>query len=130
LVQRSSDLLAIEAAEDHLKTISEPLSTAKADYSVSEGAAQARYIRGILIDMGFDPEGWTPIHEDNNACIEWGNNVIGGRERAKLIDIRKHIGNDGNQLAVVADVFTNSLQPAQFAACMSCIHRRRRKWGS
>ena len=120
------------------KTIS--LSTAEAEYySASEGAVQALYIRGLLINMGFDPDGWTPIHEDNNACIEWGNNVIGGRERAKHIDIRKHFAHEviqnghirlvrvdtANQLA---DVFTKSLQPAQFAACMSDILRR--KWGS
>jgi hypothetical protein len=120
------------------KTIS--LFTAEAEYySASEGAVQALYIRGLLINMGFDPEGWTPIHEDNNACIEWGNNVIGGRERAKHIDIRKHFAHEviqnghirlvrvdtANQLA---DVFTKSLQPAQFAACMSGILRR--KWGS
>ncbi len=41
--------------------------------------------------MGFAPKTWTPIYEDNNACIEWGNNnIIGGRERAKHIDMRKH----------------------------------------
>jgi hypothetical protein len=44
--------------------------------------------------MGFDPEGWTPIHEDNNACIEWGKNVIGGRERAKHINTRKHFTHE------------------------------------
>jgi hypothetical protein len=32
--------------------------------------------------MGF-PEGLdTPVYEDNTTCIEWGNHVIGGRERA------------------------------------------------
>ena len=36
----------------------------------------------------------TPIYEDNTACIEWGNNVIGGRERAKHIDIRKHFAHE------------------------------------
>ena len=28
------------------------------------------------------------MYEDNTACIEWGNNVIGCRESAKHIDIR------------------------------------------
>ena len=31
---------------------------------------------------------------DNTLCIEWGNNVIGGRERAKHIDIRKHFAHE------------------------------------
>ncbi len=34
------------------------------------------------------------MYEDNTACIEWGNNVIGGRERAKQIDIRKHLAHE------------------------------------
>ncbi len=38
--------------------------------------------RNLLANMGF-PEGLdTPVYEDNTACIEWGNHVIGGRERA------------------------------------------------
>jgi hypothetical protein len=97
--------------------------------------------------MGFNPEGWTPIHQDNKACIEWGasdrGSVVGGRERAKHIDIRKHFAHEATQNGRIglvragwtvdtakqlADVFTKSLQPAQFAACMSGILRRR--WGS
>jgi hypothetical protein len=33
------------------------------------------------------------MYEDNTACIEWRNSVIGGREHAKLIDIRKHFAH-------------------------------------
>jgi hypothetical protein len=42
------------------------------------------------MSMDFDPEGrqWTPLYEDNNTCIEWGNNVMRGRERANHIDIQ------------------------------------------
>jgi hypothetical protein len=36
----------------------------------------------------------TPVYEDNIACIEWGNNVISGRELAKHIDIRKHFAHE------------------------------------
>jgi hypothetical protein len=32
--------------------------------------------------------------KDNAACIKWGNNVISGRERAKHIDIRKHLAHE------------------------------------
>ncbi len=32
------------------------------------------------------------MYADNTACIEWGNNVIGGRERAKHLDIQKYFG--------------------------------------
>ncbi len=40
--------------------------------------------------MDLPQEDDTPAYEDNTACIEWGNHIIGGRERAKYIDIRKH----------------------------------------
>jgi hypothetical protein len=43
----------------------------------------------------------TPLFEDNSACIEWGNNFIGGRERAKHIDIRKHYAHYAIQLGHV-----------------------------
>ena len=29
-----------------------------------------------------------------NACIDWDNNDIGERERAKHIDIRKHLAHE------------------------------------
>ena len=52
------------------------------------------YLRYFLRGMGFAPKSWTPVYEDNNACIEWSNNIIGGRERAKHIDIRKHFAHE------------------------------------
>ena len=56
-------------------------------YSASLGAVEVIYLRQLLLDMGFGPTSPTPVYEDNTACIEWTNNVIGGRERAKHIDI-------------------------------------------
>ena len=52
------------------------------------------YLRDLLRRLGFGQRKPTPIYEDNTACIEWGNNVIGGRERAKHIDIRKHFAHE------------------------------------
>ena len=71
------------------------LSTAEAEYyseSASEMAIEVLYLRNLLANMGFVQAPDTPVtvYEDNAACIEWGNLVIGGRERAKHIDIRKH----------------------------------------
>ncbi len=40
--------------------------------------------------MDLPQEDDTPVYEDNTACVELGNHIIGGRERAKYIDIRKH----------------------------------------
>ena len=67
------------------------------------------------------------VYEDYTACIEWGNHVIGGRERAEHIDIRKHFAHEtmqnrkmrlvkvdtSNQLA---DIFSKTLQLPQFIA--------------
>ena len=86
------------------------------------------YIRNLLENMGFEQAPDTTVYQDNAACIEWGNHVIGGRERAKYIDIRKHFEHEtiqnqkmrlinlkvdtstGSQLA---DIFTKPLQLQQ-----------------
>ena len=47
--------------------------------------------------MGFKPDDDTQVFEDNTTCIEWGNHIIGGRERAKHIDIRKHFAHEDIQ---------------------------------
>ncbi len=44
--------------------------------------------------MGLPQEDDTPVYEDDTACIEWGNHIIGGRERAKHIDILKHFAHE------------------------------------
>ncbi len=60
--------------------------------SASDVTKEIIYIRSLLRSMGFAQGGLAvpaPVFEDNPACIEWGNNIIGGRECAKHIDIRK-----------------------------------------
>ena len=75
------------------KTIA--LSTAEAEYySASEMAVEIIYIRNLIRNMGLPQDDDTPVYEDNTACIEWGNHIIGGRERAKHIDIRKHFAHE------------------------------------
>ena len=85
------------------------------------------YLRALLRRLGFGQRKLTPIYEDNAACIEWGNNVIGGRERAKHIDIRKHfayevIQNGEMRLIKVAtkhqlaDILTKGLYLPQVTA--------------
>ena len=70
------------------------LSTAEAEYySASMAGCEVLYLRALLHRLGFAQKKPTPVYEDNTACIEWGNNVIGGRERAKHIDIRKHFAH-------------------------------------
>ena len=90
-------------------------------------------IRRFLLDgLGFAQARPTPIHEDNSACIEWGNNVIGGRERAKHIDIRKHFAHEVIQNGVMrlikdptsaqlADILTKGLHFPQVQICVEGI---------
>ena len=71
------------------------LSTAEAEYySASEIAVEIIYLCNLIRNVGLPQEDDTPVYEDNTACIEWGNHVIGGRERAKHIDIRKHFAHE------------------------------------
>ena len=70
-------------------------------YSASLGAVEVIYLRQLLRYMGFGPTSTTPVYEENTACIEWTNNVIGGRERAKHIDTRKHFAHEAAQAAQI-----------------------------
>ena len=59
------------------------LSTAEAEYySALAAGCKVLYLWALLRRLGFGQKKSTPIYEENTACIEWGNNVIGGRERA------------------------------------------------
>ena len=92
--------------------------------SVSDVTREIIYIRSLLRSMGFAQDSPTPVFEDNTACIEWGNNIIGGRERAKHIDIRKHFAHEairnGHMLlkkvatsSQLADIMTKGVKLAQ-----------------
>jgi hypothetical protein len=109
------------------------LSTAEAEYyAASTAATEVLYLRNLIDRMGFAQRGPTPVYEDNTACIEWGNNVIGGRERAKHIDIRKHFAHEviqnGHMTLVrvpttsqMADILTKPLHLQQWQACVGGI---------
>ena len=107
------------------------LSTAEAEYYsalLRLGAVKVNALRSSTCVNCYeiwasDPHLRRPVYEDNTACIEWTNNVIGGRERAKHIGIRKHSAHEAAQLGhlrlkrvsttdQLADLFTKSLQPA------------------
>jgi hypothetical protein len=110
------------------KTIS--FSTGEAEYyAASEMAIEVIYLRNLLENMGFPQVPDTLVYEDNTACIEWGNHVIGERERAKHIDLRKQFAHETIQNCMMclikintskqlADIFTKSLAYAQFIGCV------------
>ena len=98
--------------------------------SVSDVTKEIIYLRSLLDKMGFAQTGPTPVFEDNTACIEWGNNIIGGRERAKHIDIRKHFAHEairnGHMTMVkvsttsqLADIMTKGVKADQWEMCVS-----------
>jgi hypothetical protein len=96
-------------------------------YSVSEMAIEMIYLRNLLANMGLPQEDYTEVFEDKTACIEWSNHVLGGRERAKHIqvDIRKHFAHEAVQNGHIwlyqistehqmADLLTKPLQLGPF----------------
>ena len=109
------------------------LSTAEAEYySASTAATEVLYLRNLLERMGFAQTQPTSVYEDNTACIEWGNNDIGGRECAKHIDIRKHFAHEVIQnghmklirvstTSQLADILTKPLHFPQWQACVAGI---------
>ena len=116
VVQQVADHVAIQVAEDHGSVCG------RGGVLLSIGGRSGCPVspRNLLERMGFAQECPTSVFEDNTACIEWGNNVICGRERAKHIDIRKHFAHEviqnGKMLLIrvltasqLADVFTKAL---------------------
>ncbi len=72
------------------------------------------------------------MFEDNTACIEWGNNINGGRERAKHIDIRKRFDHEviqNGEMRLVrvptssqlADILTKGLHYPLWQVCVEGI---------
>ena len=111
------------------------LSMAEAEYY--SASVETIYLRGLLSNMRLPEEGDTPVYEDNTACIEWANHVMGGRERAKHIDIRKHFAHEAvqnghmrlhkiateDQLADISR--SRSTGVCSSGACSSCLDRTR-----
>jgi hypothetical protein len=116
------------------KTVS--LSTAEAEYyATSEMGIKVLYLRNLLQtrvqSMGFPQEPDTPVHEDKTARIEWGNHIVGGRERAEQhIDTRRHFAHEviqhremhllikADASKEIADMFTKPLPHPRYKACI------------
>ncbi len=124
--------MALEAAENCLSILGGLGGTEAEYYSSSEMAIETIYLRNLLGNMGLPQGDTTAVFEDKTACIEWANRVIGGRERAKHIDIRKHFAHEAVQNGhmrlyripteyQLADLLTKSLQRSQFERNLSCL---------
>ncbi len=92
-------------------------------------AVEVIYLRKVLGNMRLGEIDHTHVYEDNTACIKWSNHVMGGRARAKNIDIRKRFAREavrnGHMCLYkipteyqLADLLTKSLQGGQFERCL------------
>jgi hypothetical protein len=90
------------------------------------------YFRALLERLGIAQKAPTPVYEDNTACIEWGNNVIGRRDQAKHFDICKHFAHEviwNGEMKLIkvlttsqlADILTKGLHLPQFLTCVNCV---------
>ena len=121
--------MALEAAEDHsaIHGQSGVLIGVYGDYG------------GTLLSQpprahGFCATSATPVYEDNTARNEWGNSVIGGRERAKHIDIQKHFAHEviqNGHMKLIRVSTTSQLADIDPAAALPAVPGvRRRDLGS
>ena len=60
------------------------------------------YVRKFLQNLGFPQEAPTEIGEDNRTCIAWSEGSVGGSDRAKHIDLRRHFVHDAVQDKVLS----------------------------
>jgi hypothetical protein len=95
-------------------------------------AAEVKYLRTLLDRVGFTQQAPTNVYEDNNTCIEWGNNIIGCLKRAKHIDKRKHFAHKAIQVghllfvrvltaSQLANNLTKGLHAPQWQECLKGI---------
>jgi hypothetical protein len=102
------------------------LSSAEAEFMAASSLVQeVIYIRKLLTNLGFPQRNATEIGEDNRTCIAWSEGSVGGRVRAKHIDLRQHFVHNAVQDKVlslrsiksednVADLLTKPLAEPAF----------------
>jgi hypothetical protein len=85
------------------------------------------YIRRFLDNLGFPQTHPTSVCEDDRTCVAWSGGSVGGRDRAKQIDLREcfvHNAVDQGVLKLrsiassdnVADLLTKALGANMFPA--------------
>lgn len=110
------------------------LSTAEAEYiQLCIAIREAIFIRQMLSELGFPPDGPTRIGEDNTACISIATNEITSH-RTKHIDIRYHFVRAAVRDGLIglhyvptkemaADIFTKPLRNPQFTRLAQMVMR-------
>jgi hypothetical protein len=94
-----------------------------------QAGGELLYLRKLLERKGFIQTTPASVFEDSTVCIEWGSNVIGGREH---IYIRKRLAQEAIQngemrlvrvptASQLADILTKRLHNQRWQACMQGI---------
>jgi hypothetical protein len=119
-IQQITDSLEVEIGEDN-SAINSRSRILLGIHSCYGGSVHSQPPQ----EYGYAEQKPTPVYEDNTACIEWGNNVIGGRERAK--HAHEVIQNGHMKLVRVsttsqlADILTKPVHYPQYLACVAGI---------
>ena len=85
------------------------LSSAEAEFIAASFMVQeVIFLRKFLANLGFKQTNPTPIYADNETCIHSSEGSVGGSDRAKHIDLRRHFVQDACQQGVLQLVKTDS----------------------
>ena len=75
---------------------------AEAEFIAASSMAQeVIFLCKFLANLGFQQTGPTPIFADNETRIHWSEGSVGGSDRAKHIDLRKHFVHDARQQGIL-----------------------------
>ena len=89
------------------------LSTAEAEFVAASSMVQeVIYTRRILERLGFPQVQPTQIFEDNSTCTAWAEGSVGGSDRAKHMELRKHFVHEAVEQKVLSLVSIRSNQNA------------------
>jgi hypothetical protein len=109
------------------------LSSAEAEFMAASSLVQEVIaVRKLLEKLGVPQKEPTTIGEDNRTCIAWSEGSVGGSDRAKHIDLRKHFVHEAvlaNYIKLeavrssdnLADIFTKPLPKSSFESLRNRI---------
>jgi hypothetical protein len=109
------------------------LSSAEAEFIAASSLVQEVIaVRKLLEKLGVPQQDPTAIGEDNRTCIAWSEGSVGGSDRAKHIDLRKHFVHEAVQASHIklnpvrsadnlADLFTKPLPRSSFESLRNRI---------
>jgi hypothetical protein len=110
-------------------------SSTEAEYVAAfEGTKEAVWLRKLLTDIGFEPQGPTTLYEDNNGCISQTENPL-HHKRTKHVGVDYHYTREKVEEGIVqlvkidtkdqvADMLTKPLGKVLFRKLIACLNMR------